>query len=226
MGGLGDERLGHCLSNHQSAHPYLPASLRPAHHLRRDPFPLGGAFWAAAQPPHLGGGPGVFALPRFVGTTGHSDFSHGVLGDFTSSAYTPRCPPRRAGPYETSRGHAGSFPAVPPAPTFGCPGSPSISFAQRERARLFLLDLADRFAFIGYGPAVRRKPSGSHLAVSTLSCAFLYRGTFCRPTPPFSLEGRRPVSCLTFGYEPRLETVRQVFHLLGACTARRTPARR
>jgi hypothetical protein len=33
------------------------------------------------------------------------------------------------------------------------------------------LDLADRSAFIGYGPAIRRKPFGPHLTVGALSCA-------------------------------------------------------
>jgi hypothetical protein len=33
------------------------------------------------------------------------------------------------------------------------------------------LDLADRFAYLGYGPAFRLKPFRPHLAVGALSCA-------------------------------------------------------
>jgi hypothetical protein len=101
---------------------------------------------------------------------GHSDFSHGLGGDFTSAAYTPTYPSRRAGPYETSRGNACCFHAVPSAHTSLRPGVPSICFAPIVQAR-FRLDLADRFALFGYGPAFRRKPFRPHLTVGALSCA-------------------------------------------------------
>jgi hypothetical protein len=35
------------------------------------------------------------------------------------------------------------------------------------------LDLADRFATFGYGPAFRRKPFRPHLTMGALSCAFI-----------------------------------------------------
>lgn len=104
-----------------------------------------------------------------MSTAGHSDFSHGIPGDF-AFAYTPGYPPRRAGPYETSRGNARSFPTVPPAHTLLRPGVPSISFASVVQAR-YRLDLADRFALFGYGPVICRKPFRPHLAVGALSCA-------------------------------------------------------
>jgi len=47
---------------------------------------------------------------------------------------------------------------------------PSISFASIRQARL-PLDLADRSAMFGYGPAIRRKPFRPHLTVGALSCA-------------------------------------------------------
>jgi hypothetical protein len=51
-------------------------------------------------------------------------------------AYTPRYPtPSGAGPYETSRGNACSFPTVPTAHTLMHPGTPSISFAAIVPAR-------------------------------------------------------------------------------------------
>jgi hypothetical protein len=49
------------------------------------------------------------------------------------------------------------------------PGTPSISFAVVTPARS-RLDLADRFAWFGYGPVVHRKPFGPHLTVGALSC--------------------------------------------------------
>ncbi len=105
-----------------------------------------------------------------MSTVGHSDFSHGIPGDFASRLIRPGTQPRRAAPYEISRGYACSFPAVPPAHTLLCPGAPSISFASIVQAR-FPLDLADRFALFGYGPAFRLKPFGPHLTVGALSCA-------------------------------------------------------
>ncbi len=108
---------------------------------------------------------------------GHSDFSHGITGDFTLLAYTPSYPPRRAGPYETSRGNTCRFHAVPTAHTLLRPGVPSICFAPIVRAR-FRLDLADRFAALslGYGPAFHRKPFRPHLTVGALSCVDVLEG--------------------------------------------------
>lgn len=107
----------------------------------------------------------------------HSDFSHGIGGDFTSAAYTLTYPPRRAGPCETSRGNARCFHAVPSAHTLLRPGVPSICFAPIVQAR-FRLDLADRFAVLslGYGPAFRRKPFRPHLTMGALSCAVILEG--------------------------------------------------
>lgn len=102
---------------------------------------------------------------------GHSDFSHGVPGDFALRLIRPGTQPRQAGPYETSRGNACCFPAVPPANTLLRPGTPSTSFAPVMQARCHL-DLADRFADnFGYGPAVRLKPFRPHLTMGALSCA-------------------------------------------------------
>jgi hypothetical protein len=100
----------------------------------------------------------------------HSDFSHSIPGDFARRLIRPGTQPRRAGPYETSRGNACSFPAVPPAHTLLRPGTPSTSFAPIVQAR-YHLDLADRFAYLGYGPAIRLKPFRPHLTVGALSCA-------------------------------------------------------
>ncbi len=86
----------------------------------------------------------------------HSDFSHSIPGDFTKRLIRPGTQPRRAGPYETSRGNARCFPAVPPAHTLLRPGTPSTSLAPIAQAR-YHLDLADRFAIFGYGPAFRLK---------------------------------------------------------------------
>lgn len=46
------------------------------------------------------------------------------------------------------------------------------------RAR-FRLDLADRFATFGYGPAFRRKPFRPHLTMGALSCTTSHEG--CHP---------------------------------------------
>jgi hypothetical protein len=92
-----------------------------------------------------GDGPGAFALPRFPSTVGHSDFSHGIPGDFAEGLYAQVPSPVGPGPYEISRGNACCFPAVPPANTLLRPGSPSTSFAPVVQAR-YRLDLADRFA--------------------------------------------------------------------------------
>ncbi len=100
----------------------------------------------------------------------HSDFSHGIPGDFARRLIRPGTQPRRAGPYEPSRGNARCFPAVPPAHTLLRPGTPSTSFASIVQAR-YHLDLADRFATFGYGPAFRLKPFRPHLTVGALSCA-------------------------------------------------------
>ena len=76
------QRLGHCRSNHQSAGAYSPAPARGSHS-RRDPFPLTGAFWATSPPPLIETIPRL--SPRFLSTVGHSDFSHGIPGDFAGS---------------------------------------------------------------------------------------------------------------------------------------------
>ena len=109
-----------------------------------------------------------------MSTVDHSDFSHGVPGDFALRLIRPGTRPRRAGPYETSRGYACSFSTVPPAHTLLRPGVPSTSFAPIVRARHHL-DLADRFAvlLLDYGPVVRRKPFRPRLAAGALSCAFV-----------------------------------------------------
>jgi hypothetical protein len=167
--------------------------------------------------PH-GDDPGAFALPRFTSTVGHSDFSHGIPGDFASRLIRPGTQPRRAGPYETSRGNACSFPAVPPAHTLLRPGAPSTSFAPVVQARHHL-DLADRFAvlLLGYGPAIRRKPFRPRLAAGALSCASIPLDHL----PPSSSCARRGITP-AFGYGPRLGSVRLDFHQLGT---RASPAR-
>ena len=173
-------------------------------------------------PPLTGGGPGVSVVLRFSSTVGHSDFSHSVGGDFTSAAYTPTYPHRRAGPYETSRGNAWNFRAVPPAHTLLHPGTPSISFAAVVPAR-YHLDLADRFANIGYGPTLCRKPFRPHLTMGALSCAASSNPTTtrhhhrCAP----SCHARRGITP-AFGYGPRLGPVRLDFHQQALCAARRT----
>ncbi len=195
-----------------------------------------------------GDDPGAFALPRFTSTVGHSDFSHGIPGDFAIRLIRPGTQPRRAGPYETSRGNTCSFPAVPPAHTLLRPGAPSTSFAPVMQARHHL-DLADRFANLGYGPVVRRKPFRPRLAAGALSCAQEaehYQATTrfarqARGAHPGGFPDRRPTpiamklrlsqplcsSCArrgitpAFGYGPRLGSVRLDFHPLGPRAARR-----
>src|SRR6516164_2881519 len=76
------QRLGHCRSNHQSAGAYSPTLARGSHS-RRDPFPLTCAFWATGPPPLIETIPRL--SPRFLSTVGHSDFSHGIPGDFAGS---------------------------------------------------------------------------------------------------------------------------------------------
>jgi hypothetical protein len=76
---------------------------------------------------------------------GHSDFSHGIPGDFAEGLYAQVPSPVGPRPYEISRGNACCFPAVPPANTLLRPGTPSTSFAPVVQAR-YRLDLADRFA--------------------------------------------------------------------------------
>src|SRR4051794_25526641 len=186
-----------------------------------------------------------------MSTVGHSDFSHGIPSDFASRLIRPGTQPRRAGPYETSRGNTCSFPAVPPAHTLLRPGIPSTSFASIVQARHHL-DLADRFANLGYGPAVRLKPFRPHLAVGALSCAIQPKRVRHTPTArtrqaagahPGGFPTRRPSpaaiephlhtdlrlrpSCArrgitpAFGYGPRLGSVRLDFHQLGTRAARR-----
>jgi hypothetical protein len=41
---------------------------------------------------------------------------------------------------------------------------------RRSAGSVFTWILADRFAWFGYGPVVRRKPFGPHLTVGALSC--------------------------------------------------------
>jgi len=47
------------------------------------PSPLTGAFWATSPPPLIETIPRL--SPRFLSTVGHSDFSHGIPGDFAGS---------------------------------------------------------------------------------------------------------------------------------------------
>jgi hypothetical protein len=152
---------------------------------------------------------------------GHSDFSHGVTCDFTSRLIRPATRPRRAGPYEISRGNAESFPTAPSAHTLLCPGAPSISFAPIVRAR-YRLDRADRFAIFGYGSVFCLKPFRPHLAVGALSCANAQHDTATHthhvPPPIDAQRGITPA----FGYGPRLGPVRLDFHQLVLCAARRT----
>lgn len=115
-------------------------------------------------------GPKVSVVPWFISTVGHSDFSHGFTGDFTSRLIRPATQLRRVGPYEISRGNTENFPTAPPAHTLLCPGAPSISFAPIVQARHHL-DRADRFAKIGYGSVFRLKPFRPHLTAGALSCA-------------------------------------------------------
>lgn len=172
-------------------------------------------------PPHHHDGPRVSVVPWFSSTTSHSDFSHGITGDFTSRLIRPATQPRQAGPYETSRGNAENFPTAPPAHTLLCPGAPSISFTPIVRAR-HLLERADRFAYIGYGSVFRLKPFRPHLTVSALSCTNRRQNaatTGHRATPPIHAQrGITPA----FGYGPRLGPVRLDFHQLVLCAARRT----
>src|SRR5262245_64384527 len=61
------------------------------------------------------------------------------------------------------------FPCRPHSPCLRARRA-SISFALRMQARLSAL-MADRFAFglrLGYGPKIRRRPFGFHLAIDTL----------------------------------------------------------
>ena len=161
------QRLGHCRSNHQSAGAYSPAPARGSHS-RRDPFPLTGAFWATSPPPLIETIPRL--SPRFLSTVGHSDFSHGIPGDFAGSLLIR--PGTR--PVERDRTRSPGVtraPSPPCRPHTPCASSaPSISFAPVVRARL-PLDMADRSAMFGYGPAIRRKPFKPHLTVGALSCA-------------------------------------------------------
>ena len=167
-------------------------------------------------------GPEAYVRPRFTSTAGHSDFSHGIGDDFTYRLIRPPTQPRRTGPYETSRGNTWNFRAVPPAHTLLRPGTPSTSFAAIVPAR-YHLDLADRFAIIGYGPALCRKPFRPHLTVGALSCA-----ADLGPTMPSNdhrdapfCHARRGITP-AFGYGPRLGSVRLDFHQLVPCAARRT----
>ncbi|MGH3338373.1 MAG: hypothetical protein ACRDPL_06045, partial [Propionibacteriaceae bacterium] len=152
---------------------------------------------------------------------GHSDFSHGFTGDFTSRLIRPATQLRRVGPYETSRGNTENFPTAPPAHTLLCPGAPSTSFAPIVQAQHHL-DLADRFATIGYGSVFRLKPFRPHLTAGALSCATTPPDTTThgyRGSPPDSAQrGITP----TFGYGPRLGPVRLDFHQLALYAARRT----
>jgi hypothetical protein len=140
---------------------------------------------------------------------------------FHLSAYTPSYPPRRAGPYETSRGNTENFPTAPPAHTLLCPGAPSISFAPIVQARHHL-DRADRFANIDYGSVFRLKPFRPHLTAGALSCATTQPVTTTHghrdPPPDSAQRGITPA----FGYGPRLGPVRLDFHQLALCAARRT----
>ena len=174
-------------------------------------------------PPHQHDGPKVSVVPWFISTASHSDFSHGITDDFTSRLIRPATQPRRAGPYEISRGNAENFPTAPPAHTLLCPGAPSTSFAPVVRARHHL-DRADRFANFGYGSVFRLKPFGPHLTMGALSCAAMQanpaaHNRYHRVNPPNNAQrGITPA----FGYGPRLGPVRLDFHQLALCAARRT----
>ena len=222
---------------------------RPNRPAQRDPFPLNSAFWVAVPPPTRGRSQG-FCFAWFTSPVSHSDFSHSIPGDFARRLIRPGTQPRRAGPYETSRGNACSFPAVPPAHTLLRPGSPSTSFAPIVQAR-YHLDLADRFAYLGYGPAIRLKPFRPHLTVGALSCAqgteytqaqtrITRQATGADPggfpnrrSNPITMKPPRLSTSLLpsapgealpppVGYGPRLGPVRLDFHQLGTCAARRT----
>jgi hypothetical protein len=174
-------------------------------------------------PPHQHDGPKVSVVPWFISTASHSDFSHGITDDFTSRLIRPATQPRRAGPYETSRGNAENFPTAPPAHTLLCPGAPSTSFASVVQARHHL-DRADRFANFGYGSVFRLKPFGPHLTMGALSCAAIQanpaaHNRYHRVNPPNN--ARRGITP-AFGYGPRLGPVRLDFHQLALCAARRT----
>ena len=174
-------------------------------------------------PPHQHDGPKVSVVPWFISTASHSDFSHGITDDFTSRLIRPATQPRRAGPYETSRGNAENFPTAPPAHTLLCPGAPSTSFASVVQARHHL-DRADRFANFGYGSVFRLKPFGPHLTMGALSCAAVQaypaaHNHYHRVNPPNN--ARRGITP-AFGYGPRLGPVRLDFHQLALCAARRT----
>jgi hypothetical protein len=174
-------------------------------------------------PPHQHDGPKVSVVPWFISTASHSDFSHGITDDFTSRLIRPATQPRRAGPYEISRGNAENFPTAPPAHTLLCPGAPSTSFASVVQARHHL-DRADRFANFGYGSVFRLKPFGPHLTMGALSCAADQADTaahnrYHRVNPPNN--ARRGITP-AFGYGPRLGPVRLDFHQLALCAARRT----
>ena len=111
------------------------------------------------------------------------------------------------------------------------------------------LDLADRFAYLGYGPAIRLKPFRPHLTVGALSCAKETEYAQAEPRtarqatgadpggfpnrrpnpiaiklrdsqPLYSSSARRGITP-AFGYGPRLGPVRLDFHQQGTHAARR-----
>src|SRR6266851_1801602 len=88
-------RLGHCRSNHQSTFCVLACLQARFAISRRDPFPLTDAFWVARPPSLAGVGPEACVVPRFVSTSGHSDFSHRIPVDFTVRLIRPGTRPRR-----------------------------------------------------------------------------------------------------------------------------------
>ena len=105
---LTQRRLGHCLGNHQSDAAY---SLDSPRFTISTVTPSPGRYLLSHRPPpHHHDGPKVSVVPWFISTAGHSDFSHGITDDFTSRLIRPATQPRRAGPYETSRGNARTFP--------------------------------------------------------------------------------------------------------------------
>ena len=188
-----------------------------------DVTPSPGSVLLSHRPPSLtGDGPEVSVVPQFTSTAGHSDFSHGIGDDFTFRLIRPPTQPRRTGPYEISRGNTWNFRAVPPAHTLLRPGTPSTSFAAVVPAR-YHLNLADRFANLGYGPALCRKPFRPHLTMGALSCEAVT--DTATPTSNHrdapSCHAQRGITP-AFGYGPRLGPVRLDFHQLVPCAARRT----
>jgi hypothetical protein len=141
---LARRRLGHCLEQPSVRRRLLTRHILRSHHSHRDPFPRSMPFELppAAAPTRRSQGFCCSLVQQY----------HGPLRllarhrrRFHLPAYTPSYPPRRGGPYETSRANTENFPTAPPAHTLLCPGAPSISFTPIVQTRHHL-DRADRFA--------------------------------------------------------------------------------